>query len=191
VVAISSLWAAWWLSWIAAAIWSARTVQRAGVVAQTGYRVLVAIGVVGLFRGFRNEAGAPLILWRTPVAFAWAMTVLVFAGLLFTWWARLHLGRLWSGNVVRKEGHRVIDTGPYALVRHPIYTGIIFASVATAAASGSTISWIGAAIMTAGWVVKARLEEKFLRDQLGAEAYDEYAGRVPMLIPWTTRRGPS
>ena len=49
---------------------------------------------------------------------------LTLAGTLFTWWARIHLGRFWSNAITRKEGHRVIDTGPYGLVRHPIYTGL-------------------------------------------------------------------
>src|SRR5438445_12979167 len=49
------------------------------------------------------------------------------------WWARIHLGRLWSSNVTRKKNHHVVDSGPYGIVRHPIYTGVIVASIATAA----------------------------------------------------------
>ena len=56
-----------------------------------------------------------------------------FAGILFAWWVRIHLGRLWSGAITRKEGHRVVDSGPYGLVRHPIYTGLLAATFTTAA----------------------------------------------------------
>jgi len=56
--------------------------------------------------------------------------------------------------------------------------------MATAAMRGTLAGWIGAALMTAGWVIKARLEERFLREQLGVEAYDAYARHVPMLIPF-------
>ena len=75
-------------------------------------------------------------------------------------------------------------------MRHPIYTGIILASVATAAMRGTVLAWLGVCVMTAGWVIKARLEEEFLREQLGAETYGEYARRVPMLVPFAGRRGP-
>jgi protein-S-isoprenylcysteine O-methyltransferase Ste14 len=82
----------------------------------------------------------------------------------------------------------VVDTGPYAIVRHPIYTGIIIASAATAVLRGTALAWLGACVMTIGWVIKARMEERFLREQLGAAAYDDYARRVPMLSPFGVRR---
>jgi protein-S-isoprenylcysteine O-methyltransferase Ste14 len=65
-----------------------------------------------LFGMYRHDLRAELILWRGPVALAWAMVAVVFAGLLFTWWARIHLGRLWSSSVTRKADHHVVDTGP-------------------------------------------------------------------------------
>jgi protein-S-isoprenylcysteine O-methyltransferase Ste14 len=86
--------------------------------------------------------------------------------------------------VTKKEGHHVVDTGPYRLVRHPIYTGIILSSFATAFEKGTSIAVAGAATMALGWYLKARLEERFLREQLGAEAYGAYAARVPMLLPF-------
>jgi protein-S-isoprenylcysteine O-methyltransferase Ste14 len=69
-------------------------------------------------------------------------------------------------------------------VRHPIYTGVITAILATAGLRGSAGAWLGAAVMIAGFSIKARLEEEFLRKELGADAYDAYARRVPMLVPW-------
>jgi protein-S-isoprenylcysteine O-methyltransferase Ste14 len=104
-------------------------------------------------------------------------------GFAFTWWARMHLGQLWSSSVTRKTNHQVVDTGPYALVRHPIYTGVIVATVATAVQRGTALSLTGAALMILGWYVKARLEERFLREQLGPDNYDAYARQVPMLVP--------
>jgi protein-S-isoprenylcysteine O-methyltransferase Ste14 len=137
---------------------------------------------------YRHDLRVEIILWRTPLALAWALVPLVLAGLLFTWWARIHLGRLWSSSVTRKAEHRVVDTGPYGIVRHPIYTGIIFASIATAGMRGTALAWLGACVMTTGWVIKARLEEQFLREQLGAEHYGKYARRVPMLVPVPGRK---
>jgi protein-S-isoprenylcysteine O-methyltransferase Ste14 len=186
--AILTIWFAWWVSWLAAAAWSDRTVERPATRQQIVYRVLAAMGGVLLFGSYSHHFRVEMILWHTPVLLAWALEVGVVAGLLFAWWARIHLGRLWSSSVTRKAGHRVVDTGPYGIVRHPIYTGLILASAATAAIRGTALAWLGAYVMTIGWVVKARLEEEFLREQLGAETYGEYARRVPMLMPFLGRR---
>ncbi len=90
--------------------------------------------------------------------------------------------------VVRRRpqtGSRIVDTGPYALVRHPIYTGVLLSAFATAAIEGTLVAWAGAAVMAGAWYWKARQEEDFLREELGP-AYDDYAGRVAMLIPFLT-----
>ena len=188
--AIPTMWMVWWVSWLAAAAWSDRAVKRPSARHQILYRILAGLGAVLLFGLYPHHLRAEMILWHTPVALAWAVVPAVFAGLLFAWWARIHLGRLWSSSVTRKADHHVVDTGPYGIVRHPIYTGIIFASAATAAMRGSAVAWLGACVMTSGWVIKARLEEEFLREELGAETYGEYARRVPMLVPLPRRRRP-
>jgi len=186
--AVRSVWLVWWLSWMAAALWRDRTVSRPGRQHQIVYRLLAAAGAVLLFGLYRHDFGSEIILWHTRLLFAWVMVAVTVAGLLFTWWARIHLGRLWSSGVTRKADHRVVDTGPYRIVRHPIYTGIIVASIATATVRGTLLAWVGAFTMTLGWLIKARLEERFLREQLGAAAYDAYARRVPMLSPFGARR---
>jgi len=111
--------------------------------------------------------------------------------LLFTWWARLGLGRLWSSSVTRKEGHRVIDTGPYAIVRHPIYTGLLAATLATAVAIGTWTALLAVACVGTGFWLKASIEEKFLAAEFGPDFYESYRRRVPMLIPfWPRGRAP-
>ncbi len=185
---MQAVWVGWFISWWAAALWSDRAVTRPSRKGQIVYRLFAAVGAGLLFGMYRHELRAEMILWRPPAPLAWAMVAVVLAGLLFTWWARIHLGRLWSANVSRKADHHVVDTGPYGIVRHPIYTGIIVASMATAALRGTVLSWLGACVMTVGWVIKARMEETFLREQLGAEAYGAYARRVPMLSPFGSRR---
>jgi len=187
--ALRAVWLGWFVSWWAAAAWSDRVVNRPAQRRQIVYRLFAAGGAVLLFGMYRHELRTEMILWRLPAAADWGMVAAAAAGLLFTWWARIHLGRLWSANVSRKADHRVVDTGPYRIVRHPIYTGIIIASIATATLRGTVLSWVGASLMTLGWVVKARMEETFLREELGAAAYDEYARRVPMLAPFWSRGG--
>jgi protein-S-isoprenylcysteine O-methyltransferase Ste14 len=182
-IALTLGWGAWWLSWMAAAAWSDRAASKPPWHEQIAYRLCVILGVAllfGLLRADRPE----WILWHVPPPVAWALVAIAAAGFAFTWWARIHLGRLWSANVGRKADHRVVDTGPYGIVRHPIYTGITLAAIATAALRGSIEGWLGVAVLTLGWYVKARLEERFLREQLGADAYGAYARRVPMLVPF-------
>ena len=183
-VAMSLLWMAWWLSWLAAAWWRDRATSKPPRRQQVVYRLLAAGGVILLFGPYRHAFESEIVLWRTPDAIGWPLVAVALAGFAFTWWARLHLGRLWSSSVGRKAIHHVVDTGPYGIVRHPIYTGITLAALATAAERGTVAGWAGVAVMTLGWIVKARLEEQFLREELGAAAYDAYAGRVPMLVPF-------
>jgi protein-S-isoprenylcysteine O-methyltransferase Ste14 len=176
-------WIVWWVLWMAAAVWSDRAVKRPPLRSHILYRFLPVFGGALLLGRFGGESGQ-LALWRTPDLISWAMAAVAIAGFAFTWWARIHLGRLWSSSVSRKADHRIIDTGPYGIVRHPIYTGIIVASAATAAQRGTAQAWIGMGLMTLGWYIKARLEERFLRDELGADSYEAYTRRVPMLVPF-------
>jgi protein-S-isoprenylcysteine O-methyltransferase Ste14 len=82
----------------------------------------------------------------------------------------------------------VIDTGPYAIVRHPIYTGILLAVLGTAAAKGTVLGLVGALTITLGVWLKALLEERWLRQELEPEAYDNYRRRVPMLLPFGSQQ---
>jgi protein-S-isoprenylcysteine O-methyltransferase Ste14 len=127
-------------------------------------------------------------LWQVGNGGIYFFAVLTAAGCLFTWWARIHLGRFWSNAITRKEGHHVIDTGPYGLVRHPIYTGLIGAMIATGFAIGTTSALLGAALIAYGLCQKARMEESFLSTELGADAYGSYCRRVPMLVPFLPQR---
>ncbi|RVC61062.1 MAG: isoprenylcysteine carboxylmethyltransferase family protein [Mesorhizobium sp.] len=186
--AIAALWLFWVVSWLAAAFWADPAAKRAGFREEARYRALWTIGAILLFVPAHGYVGR-LRLWMPTLTEAWICVALVAVGLAFSWWARLHLGRLWSGTVTAKADHRVVDTGPYRLVRHPIYTGLLVAILATMAAKGTVWGVAGAAFLIVGIVVKARLEESFLRGELGT-AYDDYARRVPMLLPFAPNLAP-
>lgn len=175
------LWCAWFISWLIAAPWSGRTEARPKASTEILPRVLTVGGVAVLFNSRYVFPGTEI--WRTPETVGWALVALTTAGFLFCWWARIHLGRMWSSSVTRKADHRIIDTGPYALVRHPIYTGIITASAAAAIDDATPGALIGLVLIVLGFWVKARLEERFLRAELGAEAYEAYFRRTAMLFP--------
>ena len=98
-------------------------------------------------------------------------------------WARFHLGRNWSATVTVKENHGLIQTGPYAVVRHPIYSGISLAALGLAILNGDLRSFLGFAVMLVGWRIKFQLEEEFMTDQFG-ETYRDYKHRVNAIIPF-------
>ena len=183
---IIGLWIAWALSWLLAGLWSDKTVKRVGMGRELGYRLVVAAGGLALALPARWHQDE-LRLWHIGFIGVWICIALEALGFAFCWWARIHLGKLWSGTITRKADHRIVDTGPYGLVRHPIYTGILLAVLATMLAKGSLPGIAAAVLLTLGLWMKARLEEAWLRSELGAEAYDEYRRRVPMLVPFGPR----
>lgn len=181
------IWGAWVVSWLVAAFWSARTQRRAGTPIELSYRTLLGVGIVLMTPWAARRLGAAP-LWNADAIASYLLAAAALAGLAFTWWARIHLGRLWSGAITRKEGHRIVDSGPYGLVRHPIYTGLIAAIVASALAEATAPALGGAALIVLSFWVKARAEERFLSGELGADVYDGYRERVPMLVPLLRRR---
>lgn len=181
--AIVALWVIFCVSWLVAAGWSRRVEKRMSVKGQLGYRLVMIAGGLILLPRADGYAG-PLRLWSATRGEAWTGVVLIAGGCAFSLWARIHLGELWSGWITRKAGHRIVDTGPYAIVRHPIYTGILLAIFATAAVKGTIPALLGALIIAFGMWMKARLEERWLRAELDPGAYDDYRRRVPMLIPF-------
>lgn len=125
-----------------------------------------------------GERFLPLTTWPF-----WVGAALTAGGLLFAVWARAHIGTNWSAIVTIKEDHELITTGPYAMVRHPIYTGLLLAFVGSAMARGE---WRGVlAVLIAVWALwrKLRFEEHWMREQFG-EAYQTYSRRVAALIPF-------
>jgi protein-S-isoprenylcysteine O-methyltransferase Ste14 len=180
------IWIGWIVSWMAAALWSARTEKRAATWDVGAYRAVMVVGTILLLPWTMRKLGESR-LWHVGNGGAYSLAGVTLAGILFAWWARIHLGRLWSGAITRKEGHRIVDSGPYALVRHPIYTGLIVAVVATAAAQASVSGLAGAALIAFGFWLKARVEERFLMAELGPGVYGRYRRRVPMLVPLLPR----
>jgi protein-S-isoprenylcysteine O-methyltransferase Ste14 len=118
-------------------------------------------------------------------AAGWVLTAL---GMVFSIWARVSLGRNWSGRVVLKHGQELVSTGPYALVRHPIYTGLLVALTGTALYDGRWRALLGLTFFAIGFWLKARSEENLLEGEFGEE-YRSYRARIPMLIP-TLRMAP-
>ncbi len=107
---------------------------------------------------------------------------LIWIGIAIAIWARYNLGEYWSARVTIKVDHKLIESGPYAYVRHPIYSGILLAMAGTALAAGKWRSVAAFLLILIVYLLKARREEGMLTGQLG-ETYLEYKRRTGMLIP--------
>ena len=113
----------------------------------------------------------------------WAGAAVTIAGLLFAVWAREHLGKNWSRSVTVKQDHELITSGPYALVRHPIYTGILTGFLGSAIAEGQVRSLIAFVLVSAVLWFKLRLEERWMQETFG-DSYAAYSRRVAALVPY-------
>jgi protein-S-isoprenylcysteine O-methyltransferase Ste14 len=180
---VSGLWTAWILYWYA----SARGTKATARVESAGSRWM---HLLPLITGVLLVLYSPIVPWPAMRAHVlpwgtsayWIGVALLAAGLAFTVWARVHLGRNWSGIVTLKEGHELIRSGPYRWVRHPIYTGLLTAFVGNAIAYNAAGSFIGVALCGVSLVRKLRIEERFMRERFGEE-YSRYAASTAALVP--------
>lgn len=182
-VVIPALWVAWLLYWIVASA-SAKETQRDEPWRERLSHVLPLMAG-GFLIGKPSLLGAAMAQRIMPVtpAWQWSAIVLVAAGLGFAALARVWLGRNWSAMVTLKQDHELIRSGPYAVVRHPIYTGVLLALLGTALAVGAGSALVGCALMIVAFVLKLRIEERFMAAQFG-DAYARYRNDVAALVPF-------
>ncbi|MBV9073163.1 MAG: isoprenylcysteine carboxylmethyltransferase family protein [Acidobacteria bacterium] len=107
---------------------------------------------------------------------------LTAVGIGFAIWARIYIGENWSGTVTVKVDHELIRTGPYALVRHPIYSGLLLATLGTGIVRGQVRGLLAVPILWFGFWLKTRIEERFMRKTFGHQ-YDEYSRTTGALVP--------
>jgi len=183
---LTYLFAAMWIAYIA--YWSAMSKNvREAARSESGISravravlMLCAIALLALPRvpiPFVNRRFIPF-----GVLYVWIGAAITAGGLLFSVWARRHLGKNWSQEVTVKKDHELIVSGPYALVRHPIYTGLLLGLLGSAVARGEWRGLLAVALVFAALWHKLRLEEKWMRAQFG-EPYEAYARRVAALVP--------
>jgi protein-S-isoprenylcysteine O-methyltransferase Ste14 len=147
--------------------------------------LVLLIEIVGYFLVFRRSAGIGFLGARfIPRTLLGALTgtALTWMGIGLAIWARYHLAEYWSARVTIKENHQLIRTGPYTHLRHPIYTGLILATIGSALVIGQWRCLIGLCLVVAGYCLKAKTEESMLTQQFG-EAFREHQKHTGFLIP--------
>jgi protein-S-isoprenylcysteine O-methyltransferase Ste14 len=169
-------WAAFWLYWLVAAFGTKRghvpwsRVLRIRVLLMAVVIVLIRLGV---FRHTELNTDP----WRDGLGLA-----LFALGLGAAVWARVQIGRNWGVPMTRKEEPELVTSGPYRLVRHPIYSGILLAGIGTAV----SLSWfwlIAVGVAAAYFVYSATVEERYLSEQF-PDAYPAYRRSTKMLVPY-------
>jgi protein-S-isoprenylcysteine O-methyltransferase Ste14 len=175
-------WTLFALYWLVAAIGVKRTARRQNPSERLLYLVFMAAGFFLLYQenpnwGPLNRRFVPDQLW-----IAWLGSALCAAGVLFALWARRTIGKDWSAEVQIKEGHQLIRSGPYARVRHPIYTGILLATLGTALVIGEYRGLVANVLFLVGFTRKARKEESFLAAEFGT-AFEEHRRHTGFFLP--------
>ncbi len=169
-------WAAFWIYWFVAAF----SMKRGRVAWSRELRIRVVILVLTILLiklgAFRNHG------LNTDPLRAGVGLVLFADGLAFAIWARVHLGRNWGSPMSRKNDPELVTSGPYRLVRHPIYSGILVATAGTAVA----LSWawlIAVALAGVYFVYSATVEEGHLTEHF-PDTYPAYKRSTKMLVPF-------
>jgi protein-S-isoprenylcysteine O-methyltransferase Ste14 len=184
---IPLLWLAWCAYWLFAASNVKSTTREESPGSRAGH--IVPLVIAGMLLWLPRVPFAffdDTIIPRTPALYFIGAAV-VAAGLLFAVWARLYLGRNWSGTVTLKQDHELIRSGPYRYVRHPIYTGLLIAFVGSAIARDQWRGVIAVVIVYLALWRKLRLEERWMIETFG-DAYRRFRAEVPALVPSPFRR---
>lgn len=161
-----------------------KTTQRLEPAASRALRVLIFVIAIALLSTTRIPL--PWLyhqLWPFGLWSFWLGAAIAVAGLLFAIWAREHLGRNWSRSVTIKKDHELITTGPYAVVRHPIYTGILTGFLGMAIAISQVRGFIVFVLIFVAFWMKFRMEERWMRSQFG-DTYAAYARQTAALVPY-------
>jgi protein-S-isoprenylcysteine O-methyltransferase Ste14 len=180
---IPAMWLLWLAYWVLAGRNNKAALRRENSLSRLSHYGPLILG--GALIGIPNSAGRVLELPFHAVTPGWllAATALVATGLGFSALARIWLGRNWSAEVTVKHDHELIRSGPYALVRHPIYAGALLALLGTAISVDKWRAVLGFVLVVMAFVRKLTIEERFMSEQFG-DAYARYRAEVPALIPF-------
>lgn len=182
MTAAAAIWWAFFACWLIAARGTKAAEKREGVLSRLSYGLVAGPGIVLMF-GQRLPWGRLGGRWLPQAAAVDAIGfAVIVAGLAFAVWARIHLGRNWSGVISVKVDHELIRSGPYAWVRHPIYAGMVLAWFGTALVNGEWRGLPAVALVLAAFLIKSRIEDAWMSQRFGAE-YEEYRRRTGALWP--------
>lgn len=176
---IQICWILFLFVWVLTAPSSKRSIYRENRAHRLRYWVLLAIAYFLLIRARQFPYPLKILVIPNTELSAWIGAVFCAIGVLFAVWARITLGRNWSGRITLKEDHELIVRGPYRIVRHPIYTGLLTMFIATAIAEGHLGGLIAIALAFASFWIKLNDEEALMLEHFPEyRAYQQTAKRI-------------
>jgi len=170
------------LVWLVGLAFTKRTVRSQPNGARIFHLVVALLGFFLIGSDFFSAGWLGLRFLPADQRLQLTGLAVTIAGCLFAIWARITLGSNWSGRATVKAGHELIVTGPYALARHPIYTGLLVAALGTGLATGKMRCIVGFILIILALFIKMSQEERLMM-QTFPEAYPSYRRRVKALIP--------
>jgi protein-S-isoprenylcysteine O-methyltransferase Ste14 len=171
---ILAIWVAFWIYWLISAA-GAKEGFRTKRTRPVGlFIVILGFALVHIFRPNSLAVHSPILRAVGGILFV--------AGLGLAVWARIYLGRNWGMPMTQKDDPELVTSGPYHLVRHPIYSGILLAMLGTSLTT-NTYWLIIACVMGAYFIYSARVEERLLASSFPS-TYPGYRTRTKMLIPF-------
>ena len=180
---ISACWILFAVIWLLAAFATKQSVYQESRGQRLRHVIPILLGGFLLAKGHRLSDPLNHRIIPHVEALAWTGIVLCIVGFALCIWARFTLGRNWSGLVTLKAGHELIARGPYSLVRHPIYTGLLAMFVATVIVLGHVAGVVAMPFVFMSLWIKLRYEEKVMLKQFPNE-YAAYQRRVKRIIPF-------
>ena len=182
-VIVQVCWVVFALYWLVSAFAVKKTAQRESVRIGLPYRVVQVVGFgLIVYYALPRTHLFELALPGNAVLHTVGALVCVF-GLGVTVWARWTLAGNWSSEVAVKQDHELIQRGPYRLVRHPIYSGLLLMTLATAVVYGQLGSLVGVGFVALAFWLKLTQEEVVMAEHF-PDQYPDYGRRVKALIPF-------
>lgn len=185
---ILACWLVFVAYWVISLAGTKRTIERPALATQALHRLPLALGAWLLFGSGWLARTHPSSFWSELIVphslvFQIISAGLCVLGLLGAIWSRRTIAGNWSGNLVLKESHELVQKGPYGLARHPIYSSMLLMAFATAIAIGRVSSLTGFLLVAVGLVIRLKLEEDLMLKHFPSE-YPAYKTRVKALIPF-------
>jgi protein-S-isoprenylcysteine O-methyltransferase Ste14 len=180
---IRGCWIIFILVWLLGAISTKRTIYRESSLKRARYWLVL---VIGYFLVIKSRSLPSPLDWLVVPHTSSSASIGVFlcvSGLLFAIWARVIIGRNWSGVITLKEAHELVERGPYRFVRHPIYTGILAMVAGTAIAIGYFGGFLGLLLVFASFWLKLKREEDLMLKHF-PDKYAAYQRKVKRVIPF-------
>jgi protein-S-isoprenylcysteine O-methyltransferase Ste14 len=182
--ALAILWVAFWVYWLVSAVTAKKSIRDAGNLWRQGiFRLIIIALLIIIFKVPRLRLFFLHERLFAPNPIVPVIGLLLSAlGLAFAVWARVHLGRNWGMPMTMRENPEFVTSGPYGLVRHPIYTGFLLAIIGTSLVAGSI--WILVFVICMAYFVSSAVTEEKLMTRRFPDQYSDYKNRTKMFVPF-------